>query len=214
MAEALIDRSGKDNWLPAIWESGGNFHIFDAQFEGFMYPGWGAPSQEDSRAFNVFSGSFQSYYLPVANIPFNAVLTKLGWSWNGQDRSTSQYSSPNFDVDITVYVYCGFHVPTEAGVGTGINAVPGRDDGSGMFLSNSFTHRWRHDVDGECGWLSLPVAQRITNNSGAYTAVSMSVRGRAPTDSLVGGLPTVLQDDFSEWRGSFACAAVFRSVPP
>ena len=200
-------------------EDGDNNWVFDAEYEGFLYPGWGAPGQEDSRAFNVFSGSFQSYYLPVANIPFNSYMTKLGWTWNGERRDTHAYAPPPFKVEIKVYVYCGFHQPTfaEAGGMTGNNALPGIDAGDTTFTRNVFTYTW-DPADGACGFYSLDEGQRATTstNDGQYSAISMSVRGLAPTDTVDDefGRPIVDDEDFVKWRGSFALAAVFRTITP
>jgi len=208
----VTDRSGKDNWLPAIYRnlshsSGLLRETYDAEFPGFLYPGWGAPGQEDSRAFNVFSGAFQSYYLPVSNVTDDASLRKVSWSWNGYNASLAAYGPPRFSVRIQIYVYCGFRHPN-AGTAPGGNlALPGADNGDGTFNVVTFEHVW-HPGDGACGTYVLDASERIAVLKDSRNAVSVSVQGLA-YDELGLEVPAVADDTFVQWKGSFTVSTVF-----
>jgi len=171
-----------------------------------MYPGWGAPGQEHSRAFNIFSGAFQSYYLPVANISDNASLRKISWSWNGYNPSLATYGPPRFDVKIQVHVYCGFRHPNPGGFGGNL-ALPGADNGDGTNNVRVFEYLWQ-PAAGACGTYELAEGERIAALADSRSSVSVSVQGLA-FDELGLDVPAVADETFVEWKGSFTVSAVF-----
>ena len=201
----VLDRSGKDNWLPAFFRDTNVvppvISTYDAEYPGFLYPGVGAPGQEDARAFNVFSGAFQNYYLPVSNIPYACSLQRIGWCWNGFNPYNSSYSAPLFDIDITVYLYRGFKDP-----GSGSNlAIPGIN--GDMDSVQKFTYRWTTS-DATCDSYVIPVEDIIHTDNGQSTSVSVSIKGIAPNP--LGTTPPSIEDiSYVQWKGSFSIGLGF-----
>lgn len=186
------DQNSNDNWLPLSVSQ--NFDpttttwtitYTDGQ-EGFLYPGWGAPGGEDARAFSTSAGVLGEYYLPVGNIPYDARLHHISWVWNGFNDVDNTHGPPNFDVDIKVYLYCGFSG----------DKIPDNAD--------TYTYTWVSPTSGACGRHTVTDETLSTNER---PAVSISIQGKNGSASGIDVSATPAE--YVQWKGSFSIGLGF-----